>query len=182
MICKPLKSGAGFKQMDIFVSILLIIFVLVVLRNLAQGAVFVPTHQKKVEKIVALARIKAGMKVADLGSGDGRIVMALAQAGAEAHGYEINPLLVWWSRRRIKQAGLASRATIHFKNFWKADFSAYDVVVLFGIDYIMARLEKKLDRELPPHAVVISYLFPFPTWEPSRHDGGILVYNKTNFV
>lgn len=128
------------------------------------GAPFLPTHTKSIETMVRMANIRRGMKVADLGSGDGRILIAFARAGAEAHGYEINPLLVWYSRWKIKRAGLEKQCFVHTKNFWNVDFSTYAVVTLFGIRHIMARLEKKLQQELRPGSRVISHVFAFPTW------------------
>jgi Xaa-Pro aminopeptidase len=63
-----------------------------------RGAPFVLTGSRTVKTMTALANIQPGEKAADLGSGDGRILIAIARAGAEAHGYEINPFLVLWSR------------------------------------------------------------------------------------
>ena len=94
--------------------------------------------------MIALAQIKPQTKAVDLGSGDGRIVIALARAGVDAVGYEINPILAWWSRIRIYRLGLQSRARIYNQSFWSADLSGFDVVMIFGITHIMGRLEKKL--------------------------------------
>ena len=93
-------------------------------------------------------------------------------------GYEVNPILYLWSRRKIKKLGLESKAKIYFKSFWKADFSQFDVITVFGINYIMGRLERKLDKEIKEGTKVISYAFPFPTWKISQKDGAILVYDK----
>ena len=89
---------------------------------------FVPSTKARVESLLALSGMRPGDTVVDIGSGDGRIVIACAQAGAIAHGYEINPLLVWWSRRRIRALGLGDRATIFATNFWRVDFSDYDII------------------------------------------------------
>ena len=154
----------------------LLIFVMLVIWFLARGAVFVPIHQSKIEIILRMAQIQPKQKIADLGSGDGRIVIAFARAGAEAHGFEINPLLVWWSRYKIRRAGLHSRAFIHFRSFWPANLSQFDIVTVFGIDYIMKRLGKKLRRELKPGAQVISFAFPIPDWQEERKERGVYVY------
>lgn len=154
----------------------LVIFCLLVLWHLARGAMFVPTHPSKVEKIVAMAQVRPGERAADLGSGDGRIVIALARAGAEAHGYETNSLLVWWSRRKIKKAGLAGRAFIHLRSFWGTDLSRYSVIAVYGIDYIIPGLQKKLGRELRPGSRLLSYCFPFPSLPLTRKDAGVYLY------
>lgn len=142
------------------------------------GAPYVPTHDKTMKKMVMLLNIKPGEKAVDLGSGDGKIVIALAQAGAEAHGYEINPFLVLWSKMNIKKAGLSGKAFIHWKSFWGADFSSFQVVTIYGITYVMKRLEKKLQKELKQGSRVASNAFTFPQWNPIQNDNGVHLYKK----
>lgn len=142
------------------------------------GAPYVPTHDKILKKMIALLSIKPGEKAVDLGSGDGKIVIALAQAGAEAHGYEINPFLVLWSKRNIKKAGLAGKAFIHWKSFWSVDFSCFQIVTVYGITYMMKRLEKKSQKELKTGARVASNAFTFPNWSPIQNNDGIYLYKK----
>lgn len=125
-----------------------------------------------------LAKVKVGMKTLDLGAGDGRVVIALAKAGAISHGYEINPLLVWWARRNIKKAHLEKRAFIHWGSFWNANFSEFDFIFVFGIFYIMKDLEKKMKKELKKGAVVISSAFQFPSWKYTKKEGALFVYKK----
>lgn len=158
--------------MDLLVALLFS----ALLYYLFRGAIFVPTAPGKVAIMMQLAQIKPGMLTADLGSGDGRLVLAMARAGAAARGYEINPLLVWWSRRKIRQAGLQDRATIHLGDFWKTDFAQFDVVMVFGIDYIMGRLARKLHAELKPGARVLSYAFALPGWKETLKDRGVYLY------
>ncbi|MBI3335210.1 MAG: class I SAM-dependent methyltransferase [Candidatus Portnoybacteria bacterium] len=142
------------------------------------GAPFVPSNRETVKKMIILAGVKPAIKAADLGSGDGRIVIALAKAGAEAHGYEINPLLVWWSRRRIRKEKLRGKAFIHWGSFWRHDLSSFDVITIFGISYIMRGLEKKLKEELKAGARVVSNEFIFPGWLSLKKDGGVYLYEK----
>lgn len=145
---------------------------------LYRGAPFVATPSATVQKMIRLADIKPGEKAVDLGSGDGRLAIALAKAGAEAHGYEVNPLLVFWSRRKIKRAGLKKRAFIHWRSFWNEDLSSFDVVVLYGVSLMMRRLEKKLEGEVKDGTRVVSYAFDFPDWEPEKKENGIYFYQK----
>lgn len=148
--------------------------------HLLSGAPFVPSKREAVDKILRASAVVPGEKTADLGSGDGRIVIAMARAGAEAHGYEINPLLVWWSRGDIRKAGLEGKAFIHLGSFWKADLSAYRVVTVFGISHIMRRLESKLRKELKPGARAVSNAFQFPTWNLARNEDAVFVYEQTD--
>ena len=140
------------------------------------GAPYVPTSGERFKNVLDLAQIKKGDRAIDIGSGDGRLVIAFARAGAEAHGWEINPLLVLKSRRLIKEAKLEDTATIHWGNFWNADLSGFNVVTLYGMSHIMGRLEKKLSQELAAGSRVISAYFTFPNWEIKRKQGDVYLY------
>ncbi|MBX4191374.1 MAG: 50S ribosomal protein L11 methyltransferase [Candidatus Doudnabacteria bacterium] len=157
------------------IILLLIILLVAYYLGIFRGAPFVPTQRKNLEKMIELAEIKRGEKLADLGSGDGRILIAAVRAGAIAHGYEINPLLIWYSRYKIKKAGLSDKAFVHWKNFWLENFRQYDVVTVFGITGIMERLESKLLTELKPGSRVVSNIFKFPNWEGKKMEG-VTVY------
>ncbi len=141
-----------------------------------RGIFFVPSKKEKIKKMMEFSNIKPGELACDLGSGDGRLVMALAQAGAIVHGYEINPLLVILAKLKIRKTGYSGRAFIHWKNFWKEDFSKFDVVAIYGMNFVMKRLEKKLRQGLRPNARVVSNAFPFPNWPPSQKADGVYLY------
>lgn len=143
---------------------------------LYRGAFYVPTKRKYIPRIMALLGPRPGEKVVDLGSGDGRLLIALAEAGAEAHGFEHNPLLAMRSRQLFRKRGCGNKAVVHCENFWNADLSSFDGVVIYGIPYIMGRLEKKLRAELRPGARVVSHAFQFPNWELSLKEKGVYLY------
>ncbi|MEK7087932.1 MAG: methyltransferase domain-containing protein [Patescibacteria group bacterium] len=151
---------------------------IVMLVWLRRGAFFVPTKRRYVPRIIALLSPKQGEKIADLGSGDGRLLFAFAGAGAEAHGYEHNPLLVARSRTLSRRHGLDGRVFVHMENFWNVDLSSFDGIVIYGIPYIMPRLEKKLRAELRPGARVVSLAFQFPNWPLSAKEKGIYLYER----
>lgn len=167
--------------MNLIANVVLLILVIIFIYHLTRGALYVPTHPDKVKTIIALAQIKPGDRFLDLGSGDGRIVIAAARAGADAYGYEINPLLVWWSRRQIRRAGLETQAKVLWKSFWNVNLGSYDTVIIFGIDYIMRRLANKLKTELRPGARFISYAFPLPGRDHDQKIEGLYVYTHENF-
>jgi len=143
-----------------------------------RGAPYAPTSPKGVRRMIDLAGIRPGMRTVDLGSGDGRIVIALARTGTQAEGFEINRVLVWWSRMRIRAAGLEDRATVHHRSIFDADLSQYDAILLFGVFHMMEKLEEKLDAEAQPGTVIVSNLFRFPTWQPVHREGKLYVYEK----
>ncbi len=158
---------------------LLVMFVdIVFLLPTIGGAIYLPSGDLQIKTMLKLARIKRGERAVDIGSGDGRIVVALAKAGATAHGYEINPFLVWWSKWRMMQLPVSERGVIQLASLWQVNFSQYDVVTLFGMNYIMKSLETKLRRELRPGARVVSNSFPFPNWKPAHHQNNIYLYIK----
>jgi len=165
-----------FLIFNIVIDIALMAALYWLLRPLVRGAVYFPTTPEGVGIIKRLADAKPGELVADLGSGDGRIVMAFASEGSKTHGFEIDPWLVWKSRKAIKDAGLEKRAFVHWKSFWRADLSQYDVIAVYAFPTIMKRLERKLERELKPGARIVSNIYEFPNWKPTKKEGGVTLY------
>jgi precorrin-6B methylase 2 len=143
---------------------------------LGRGAVYVPSTPEKVRQMAELSGVARGEKAADLGSGDGRVVIECARRGAEAHGFEVNPILVLLSRRAIRRAGVQDRAFIHWKSFWRARLSPFDVVTIFQGSFVMRRLEKKLRKELAAGARVVSDYWGFPTLGHKSVHGTLFCY------
>lgn len=160
----------------LILSFLGVIVVLTFLLPVFQGAPFVATEKKRVQKILDVADIKVGDMIADIGSGDGRLVIAFAQVGIMTYGFEINPFLVWWSKFVARRKGVSKKTKFIRANFWQTNFSEYDVVFVFGIPYIMGRLGKKLQNELPKGAKIISNGFHIPDMKLVKKDGQIFVY------
>uniref|UniRef100_A0A3Q2HJU6 ATP synthase subunit C lysine N-methyltransferase n=1 Tax=Equus caballus TaxID=9796 RepID=A0A3Q2HJU6_HORSE len=128
---------------------------------------FVPATTKQIENVVKMLRGRRG-SVVDVGSGDGRIVIAAAKEGFAAAGYELNPWLVWYSRYRAWREGVQGSAKFYISDLWKVSFSQYSNVVIFGVPQMMPQLEKKLELELEDNARVIACRFPFPHWTPDQ--------------
>lgn len=153
-------------------------FVSFVLVLIFWGAPFFPTHQERLERALRLVKLRSGQKIADLGAGDGRILIACAKKGAKAYGFEINPFLAWKAKLKIKREKVQELAICQRKSFWHQDFSSFDVVFIYGITHIMKRLEKKLQKELKPGAKVVCFIFPFPNWQSIMKENGVYVYGK----
>jgi len=169
-------------SMELIVYIILLIvlgtFAVAFGRPFFRGAPYAPTDKKAIETMVQMANIKPGEKACDIGSGDGRIVFALAEAGADADGIEINPFLVWLSRFRARGTNAHEKIRFLRHNLWKADYSKYDVITLFGITYIMKQLEEKLQKELKSGTRILSNHFSFPDWKPVKKENGVYYYVK----
>ncbi|XP_053739413.1 ATP synthase subunit C lysine N-methyltransferase [Synchiropus splendidus] len=131
---------------------------------------FVPATPTQVENVLCALRHRRGTLV-DIGSGDGRIVIAAARRGFQASGFELNPWLVWYSRYRAWREGVHQSTAFHISDLWKVSFSQYSNVVIFGVPQMMEQLEVKLTDELPSSAKVVACRFPFPTWVPEQTVG-----------
>ncbi len=143
-----------------------------------KSAPYVPSHKKVIEDLLKEIEFKKGMKVADLGSGDGRVIIALAKIGCEAHGYEINPFLCWFTRLRIKKLGLKKQAFVHRKNFFSEDLSKFDLIFTYLLPKQMEKLEEKLLKELKTGSLVVSNAFSFPHWQPFKTTKFLKIYKK----
>ncbi|XP_033854849.1 ATP synthase subunit C lysine N-methyltransferase-like isoform X3 [Acipenser ruthenus] len=131
---------------------------------------FVPATPAQIENVLKMLQSRTGSLV-DIGSGDGRIVIAAAKQGYRAVGYELNPWLVWYSRYRAWREGVHHNTRFHIADLWKVNFSQYTNVVIFGVPQMMPQLEDKLLSELQITAKVIACRFPFPTWAPDHMTG-----------
>jgi cyclopropane fatty-acyl-phospholipid synthase-like methyltransferase len=141
------------------------------------GAPYAPSATNRISTMIKLLKLKKGQKVADLGSGDGRVVIALAKEGIEAHGYEINPVLVLISRMKIRKAGLQNKAFIHFKDFWQDNFSKFDAVTIYVSPLVTGRLGKKLKREMKGGSRAVSHSFRLPNLESVKSENNIFLYS-----
>jgi outer membrane protein assembly factor BamB/protein-L-isoaspartate O-methyltransferase len=131
-------------------------------------SVFVPTPSDVVKRMLEVAAVKKGEVVYDLGSGDGRIVIAAARDfGAKAVGYEIDRELVEISRKAAKEAGVAERVTIVEGDLFKADLKKADVIAVFLLPKQLKALRPKIDQ-LRPGTRIVSHQFEIPEAKASR--------------
>ena len=126
------------------------------------GAPYDPSRGEALENMIKLTNPKKGDKIAELGSGDGRVCIALAKKGALVHGFEMNPILVLISRRKIRQEKLQNKIKIYWKNFWNVDFSSYNKAVMFQFSTIIGRIAQKLRREMKKGSLIISHNWKIP--------------------
>jgi len=136
-----------------------------------KDVVWIPTPQDTVEKMLDMARVTPKDFVVDLGSGDGRNVIAAARRGARALGVEYNPDLVALSKRAAAAAGVADKATFVHGDMFEADISQASVLMLFLLPDHMERLAPKF-LQLKPGARVVSNTFGIGGWEPDATTRG----------
>jgi ubiquinone/menaquinone biosynthesis C-methylase UbiE len=128
-----------------------------------KDVVWVPTSPALVEKMLDLAKVTKDDFVVDLGSGDGRMVIAAAKRGARALGVEYNPKMVELSRRLATEAGVADLATFVEGDMYEADISKATVMALFLLPENLRRLEPKF-RALRPGTRIVVNTFGIPEW------------------
>lgn len=161
---------AGLVILALIFLVLMIFFMLPFLF----GAPYDISRKESLENIVKLTDPKPGDKIAELGSGDGRVCIALAlnnpkpQRDLIIHGYEINPFLVIISRRKIKKLHLQNKIKIYWRNFWNINLSKYNKVILFQFSTIMKKMEKKINSELKKGSKIISHNWTFPNIKPKK--------------
>lgn len=131
-------------------------------------APFLVTPPEVVDQMLKLARVGPDDVVYDLGSGDGRLVIAAARDfRARGVGIEIDPKLVAQSREHARRAGVEPRVTFLEQDLFRADLSAATVVTIYLTREVNLRLRPKLERELSPGTRVVSFNFDMGDWEPA---------------
>lgn len=129
---------------------------------------YVTTPTNVVDAMLELAEVHENDVVYDLGSGDGRIVLAAARnRGARAVGIEIDPELVASSREAIRSAGMASRIEIKRGDIFKQDLTPATVLTLYLQPNVNVRLRPQLDA-LRPGTRIVSHMYSIPGAKPVK--------------
>lgn len=128
-----------------------------------RDVVWVPTAQALVDRMLDLAQVTPNDYVIDLGSGDGRTVIAAAKRGARALGIEYNPEMVELSRRNAAQAGVGDKAAFAQADLFETDLSQAAVITLFLLPDINLKLRPKL-LALRPGTRIVSNSFTMGEW------------------
>jgi SAM-dependent methyltransferase len=133
-------------------------------------APYAVTPDLVVTEMLKLARVGPADYVVDLGSGDGRLVIAaVKEFGARGgFGVDIDEYLVAFANAKAKEAGIADRVQFYARDLFATDVSRATVVTVFLFPGAMPRVRDKLWAELPPGTRVVSHEFTFPDWGPER--------------
>jgi precorrin-6B methylase 2 len=129
-----------------------------------KDVVWVPTRPALVETMLNLANVTERDFVVDLGSGDGRMVIAAAKRGARALGVEYEAGMVALARRNAAAAGVAERAKFVQGDMYEADFSQASVLALFLLPVNLRRLAPKF-LELAPGTRIVSNTYRIEGWD-----------------
>lgn len=137
-----------------------------------KDVIWVPTGESLVERMLDMAKVTPKDYVVDLGSGDGRTVIAAAKLGARAHGIEYNGDMVEISKQAAEKAGVADKATFAQGDIFESDFSDATVVTLFLLPNLNLKLRPTL-LDMKPGTRVVSNSFTMDEWEPDQSiEGG----------
>lgn len=129
-----------------------------------KDVVWVPTSPELVEAMLDLAGVSAQDFVMDLGSGDGRNIIAAAKRGARGLGVEYNTDMVELSRRNAREAGVADRAQFVQGDMYEADISKATVLALFLLPHNLEQLKDKF-LAMPPGTRIVMNTFTLGGWE-----------------
>jgi SAM-dependent methyltransferase len=130
-----------------------------------RDAVWVPSPDSTVELMLDIAKITPNDFVIDLGSGDGRTVIAAARRGAKALGVEYNEKLVGLSRQLAEEAGVADKASFAQGDMYVADVSEANALVLFLLTQNLDKLVPNFMKMKPGSRIVVN-TFRISGWEP----------------
>jgi SAM-dependent methyltransferase len=132
-----------------------------------KDVVWVPTPEALVDKMLDMAKVTPNDYVIDLGSGDGRTVIAAAKRGARALGIEYNPEMVELSKRNAANEGVNDKATFAKADLFESDFSQATVITMFLLPSINLKLRPKI-LDLKPGTRVVSNSFDMEQWKPDE--------------
>lgn len=132
-----------------------------------KDVVWIPTRETVVDKLLDLAKVTPQDYVIDLGSGDGRTVIAAAKRGARSLGIEYNPDLVELAKREAAKEGVADKTQFVKADIFESDFSQASVISLFLLPELNLKLRPQL-LNLRPGTRIVSNTFPMGDWTPDE--------------
>jgi SAM-dependent methyltransferase len=128
---------------------------------------YVPTPPSVVARMLELAQVKPGELVIDLGSGDGRLVIAAAKNhGARGVGFEIDRSLIREAEEGAREAGVADRVRFEARDLFEADLTSADVLTLYLLPVTNEKLRPKILAEMRPGTRVVAHQFHLGDWTP----------------
>ena len=143
-----------------------------------KDVIWLPTPNELVEKMLDLGQVTAKDVVIDLGSGDGRTVIAAAKRGARALGIEYNPDMVEFATRAAQKAGVAERARFIKADLFETDFGEATVITMYLLTSLNAKLRPKI-LDLKAGTRVVSHAFDMGDWTPER---SVTVEGRTAYL
>ena len=130
---------------------------------------YVPTPPNVVDAMLGIAKVDSNDYLIDLGSGDGRIVIAAAKKyGARGFGVDIDGTLVANAQREAERQGVSSHVAFHVRNLFITDISKATVLTMYLLPKINLQLRPRLFSELRPGTRIVSHDFDMGHWQPDE--------------
>ena len=135
-------------------------------------SLFVASDPNNVSRMVRIAALRDNDVVIDLGSGDGRGVIAAAQTNPTVRGFgvDIDAKLVQQASANAQAAGVGDRVEFQHRNAFDADLSQVDVIFMWFFPELMRLLRSKILREARPGTRVVAALWDMGTWRADAVD------------
>jgi len=133
---------------------------------------YVPTPHEVVAKMLEMAEVGSEDVLYDLGSGDGRIVIAAVRdhGAKRGVGIDINPERIAEANENAREANVTDRVTFREGNIFEEDFSEATVITLYLLPVVNLRLRPRLLNEVSPGTRIVSHAFDMGEWEPDQHE------------
>ena len=135
--------------------------------QMGKDVIWIPTPDEQVNRMLRLAQVTPSDYLIDLGSGDGKIVIAAAREGVQGLGIEYNPDMVELSRRLAQQAGVAERTRFEKADIFESDFSRATVLTMYLLPHLNLKLRPQI-LALKPGTRVASHEFRMGRWIPDE--------------
>lgn len=162
-------------DMFYFLGGILLWYIIIFMYKTKTGSPSVMSERAHVARLVKY--IKPGMRVADMGCGDGAALMAMVAAGAVAgEGWEIEPLVWLRGKVNVERRKLGDRVKVHFGDMWRADLSRYDLVYVYQLTRYGRRFGDKCRREMRRGTLVVANTYPLAGLKLLKKDGKLYVY------
>jgi SAM-dependent methyltransferase len=129
---------------------------------------YVPTPNNVVERMLDVTDVQPSDYVIDLGSGDGRIVIAAAKRGASGHGIDLDPQRIAEARENAANAGVTDQIMFMEQDIFETDFSEASVITMYLLPSVNKQLRPDLLDKLQPGTEIVSHSFDMGEWEPDK--------------
>ena len=139
---------------------------------------FAGTRPEVIKLMLDMSAVGPREHVVDLGTGDGRILLAAAERGATGFGVDIDPVLIEEARAAAARRGLADRVRFRGEDLFRTPLGDADVLTMFLLPEVNLRLRPRILAEMRPGARVVSHSFDMSDWAPDARGraGGARVY------
>ncbi len=137
-----------------------------------------PSVMSKKEHVKRLCKyVKPGMRVADMGCGDGQALVKMVESGATSgEGWEIEPYVWMQAMINIRRRKMTDQIKINFGDMWRADLSQYDLVYVYQLTRYAPRFVTKCKSEMQTGSLVIANTYPLKGLNKLKRDGKLIIY------